>query len=402
MKQTVVLHATLDEHGVEQEDAEPDYTAEFDADDAQMRPCAYCGRPVPQRASAGRPFRYCRDNEDACLKAARNARMRQRNAPGLAGQVAQAFELADRLERALETLTDSLHGELSPAGVDRTVTTIRAETAAALAAAQAERDEARREAEDRHAVVLRATNELARVRADSERTAQAALGEAQAARALAAEAVALADERVAAAQAETRAAEASAAEADARTVQAHTARDEARRAVTAAEALRTDALRERDEARAAIAEAVRARDEAQTEARLQAAAAQEAAARAEVALAEAAAVRRKAEAETEAVRRMAGAETETVRKSAEAEIASIRQVAESARREADAEMRDLTERLRSAQQGAAEISARLAAADAERETARRDKEAAQAHAAQLAEQVGQLAAALARLGRDRV
>jgi len=102
-KTPVVLHATFDEHGVELEDAEPDYVAEFDADDAQTRPCAYCGRPVPQRASAGRPFRYCRDNDDECLRAARNARMRQRNAPGLAGQVAQAFELADRLEKAVES-----------------------------------------------------------------------------------------------------------------------------------------------------------------------------------------------------------------------------------------------------------------------------------------------------------
>jgi len=63
--------------------------------DAINRPCAHCGRPVPQRAAAGRPFRYCRDNDDACLRAARAVRMRQRNTPGLAGQVAQAFEIAD-------------------------------------------------------------------------------------------------------------------------------------------------------------------------------------------------------------------------------------------------------------------------------------------------------------------
>jgi hypothetical protein len=76
-------------------------------DGANTRPCAYCGRPVSQRASAGRPFRYCRDNDDQCLRAARNARMRQRNAPGLAGQVAQAFEVVDRLDKVVETLTSS-------------------------------------------------------------------------------------------------------------------------------------------------------------------------------------------------------------------------------------------------------------------------------------------------------
>jgi hypothetical protein len=69
------------------------------ADAVNTRPCAHCGRPVPQRDSAGRPFRYCRDNDDACVRAARTARQRQRTAPGLAGQVAQAFDLVDRLER---------------------------------------------------------------------------------------------------------------------------------------------------------------------------------------------------------------------------------------------------------------------------------------------------------------
>ncbi|HEU4426619.1 MAG TPA: hypothetical protein VFR67_29140, partial [Pilimelia sp.] len=55
------------------------------AEPAETRPCSHCGRPVPQRAAAGRPFRYCRDNDGACQRASRNVRMRQRNAPGLAG-----------------------------------------------------------------------------------------------------------------------------------------------------------------------------------------------------------------------------------------------------------------------------------------------------------------------------
>src|SRR5919106_2855155 len=129
----------------------------------ETRPCAHCGRPVPQRAAAGRPFRYCRDNDDACLRAARNVRMRQRNAPGLAGQVAQAFEVVDRLDRVVDTLTEALHEELSPDGVERQLTEIRADTAARLSAAHAERDEARRDAEVAGRLVEEARAEAVRI-----------------------------------------------------------------------------------------------------------------------------------------------------------------------------------------------------------------------------------------------
>src|SRR5262245_61595395 len=110
-------------------------TTRLPATDEPTRPCAYCGRSVPQRGGAGRPFRYCRDNDDACLKAARNARMRQRNKPGLAGQVALAFDVVERMERAAETLTEALHSELSPTGVERQITAARADAAAQVAAA---------------------------------------------------------------------------------------------------------------------------------------------------------------------------------------------------------------------------------------------------------------------------
>ncbi|GAB3839579.1 hypothetical protein GCM10027610_045630 [Dactylosporangium cerinum] len=50
--------------------------------DGDERPCAHCGRPVPQRNAAGRPFRYCRDNDGDCQRAARNARLRHRASPG--------------------------------------------------------------------------------------------------------------------------------------------------------------------------------------------------------------------------------------------------------------------------------------------------------------------------------
>ena len=64
---------------------------------------------MAQRAAAGRPFRYCRDNDGACQRASRNVRMRHRNAPGLAGQVARTFEVVDRLDQMVESLTEALH-----------------------------------------------------------------------------------------------------------------------------------------------------------------------------------------------------------------------------------------------------------------------------------------------------
>src|SRR5690606_21188600 len=189
--------------------------------DVPTRPCAHCGRPVPQRSSAGRPFRYCRDNDGACQRAYRNMRMRQRTAPGLAGQVARAFEVVDRLDQVVATLTDALHAELSPAGVERQIAEIRAEAAAQVAAAHAERDEARREAEQARAE-----------RDDAERRCAAAAAQAEQDRAAAAEATSAASR----AQAEAR--------------DALAARDEAVRAATAAEALRAQAGRGRDAARA--------------------------------------------------------------------------------------------------------------------------------------------------------
>jgi len=102
------------------------------------RPCLHCGRPVPQRSSAGRPFQYCRDNDDACLRAARNARQRERNAPGLPGQLAQTWELVDRLEQATALLASSINGELSAAGVESKIAAVRAEAAAQSASAAAE------------------------------------------------------------------------------------------------------------------------------------------------------------------------------------------------------------------------------------------------------------------------
>ncbi|KWX09288.1 hypothetical protein TR74_10480, partial [Carbonactinospora thermoautotrophica] len=102
---------------------------------------------MPQRPGAGRPFRYCQDNDGACIKAARNKRQRDRNAPGLTGQIARAWEIVERLEQVADTLADALAAELTPAGVEKQVAAVRAEAAAHIAAAHTERQAAREEAD---------------------------------------------------------------------------------------------------------------------------------------------------------------------------------------------------------------------------------------------------------------
>src|SRR5919107_2966925 len=118
-----------------------------DATAPAPRPCTHCGRPVPQRASAGRPFRYCRDNDGECQRASRTVRMRHRSSPGLAGQVARTWEAVDRLDQLVGALTEALHSEMSPAGVERQVAEVRAETSRQVAVAHTQRDDARRDAD---------------------------------------------------------------------------------------------------------------------------------------------------------------------------------------------------------------------------------------------------------------
>ena len=131
------------------------------------RPCAHCGRPVPQRNAAGRPFRYCRDNDGECQRAARNARLRQRTSPGLGGQVARAFEVAERLDQVVETLVEALHTELSPDGVERRIAEARAEAATGLVGAHAERDDARAETRKARAALQQAQADTRQARADT-------------------------------------------------------------------------------------------------------------------------------------------------------------------------------------------------------------------------------------------
>ncbi len=53
--------------------------------------------------------------------------------------MARTWEAVDRLDQIVATLTEALHAELSPAGVQRQLSQLRAETAGEVAAAQTER-----------------------------------------------------------------------------------------------------------------------------------------------------------------------------------------------------------------------------------------------------------------------
>jgi hypothetical protein len=409
----VVIHANVDEpvgpddlfvDDVLDASGEP---LEVDADDAMAegvstRPCAHCGRPVPQRASAGRPFRYCRDNDNACLRAARNARMRQRSTPGLPGQVAQAFEVVERLDKVMETLTEALHTELSPTGVQRQLDSVRAQTTADVAAATIERDGARREAEQWEDEAGRLRAELQRVRAETSRTVQIAADEAESARRSAAEAVALADARAADAEAAARAAQQSTADALERVNAVEAERDGALRTVVATQALHAEAVRDRDAARGEVAEAVRARDAALTEGRLHAEAAQQALAREETARGEVAQTRAaldKAVAAAEDRQKELGSlrralhTLEEQSKDLTVRLKSTEAERDAARRQAEALLRELQAARKEIEGARKEIEG--ARTDAER--AGRAAAAAQAHATELAQRVGELAAALTKL-----
>jgi chromosome segregation ATPase len=368
------------------------------------RPCAHCGRPVPQRASAGRPFRYCRDNDDACLRAARNARMRARGTPGLPGQVAQAFEVVERLDKVMETLTDALHTELSPTGVQRQLDSLRAQTAADVSAATIERDEARREAEQWQDEVARLRAELQKVRADTSRTVQMAVKEAETARRSAEEAVSLADAHIADADAAARAAQQSTADAWERVRTVEAERDEAMRVVAATQALHAEAVRDRDAARTEMADAVRSRETALAEARLQAEAAQRALAREQSARGEVTQTRAaldKAVAAAEARQTELGSLRRTLHtveeqsKDVALRLASAEADRDAARREVEA----VTREFQAARNDVEGVRKEIEVARKDAEQSRQAAAAAQTHAAALAERVGELATALTKLTR---
>ncbi|RFS81254.1 hypothetical protein D0T12_33325 [Actinomadura spongiicola] len=115
-------------------------------DPVAVRPCAGCGRPVPQPAHGAPTGRQCLDGAE-CERAAREARERGLDSTGLTGQVAWAWEMVDRLEGAAHRLAGALNSELSVAGVERRVAAARADAAGDIAIARRERDASRRREE---------------------------------------------------------------------------------------------------------------------------------------------------------------------------------------------------------------------------------------------------------------
>jgi hypothetical protein len=130
---------------------EPEEAADEEGGPAQSdlgtRPCAYCGRAVPQPGDSSPAIRYCPDNGGACAQAAAERRRRDQDTPGLAGQVARTWDMVERLEDVAELLAISLTGGLSVAGIDRRLAEAREEAATSLADAHREREAARLESE---------------------------------------------------------------------------------------------------------------------------------------------------------------------------------------------------------------------------------------------------------------
>ena len=359
------------------------------ADDGVSLPCAHCGRPVSQRQAAGRAFRYCRDNDGACQRASRTARAHQRGAPGLAGQVARAYEVMERLEQVVDLLGDALHTELSPVGVERQVAAVRAEAAALVVTAHTERDQARRESIETRAEAEKATREVADARAW-----------ADAVRAQTAAEVDTIRSDLAQAREAARLATASAAETLAREHAALAERDTARRDAATAEALRIDVQRERDTAREAAARADREREAATAAAervgyerdstRLDAARRIEAeSARSGAAVAELTRLR----AETDRAR----ADAARANSRLATEVAALREQLTTAQQQ----LHDHEVHRQSAERRADGLLDRIRVTEGERDAARTELEAARAQTARMDEQVSNLATALARLGAVR-
>ncbi len=139
------------------------------------RPCAFCGRPIPQLGDMAPPVRYCLDNDGACARAAADRHSRDQDSPGLTGQVARTWDMVERLEDVAELLAMSLTGAMSVTAVERSIAEARADAAAGIAYAQKDREIARQEMEQVVALIgpvrdraRRAEEEVARLTADLE------------------------------------------------------------------------------------------------------------------------------------------------------------------------------------------------------------------------------------------
>lgn len=150
----------------EAEDAGPGDEEEGPAEsDLGTRPCAYCGRAIPQPGDSSPAVRYCPDNGGACAQAAAERRRRDQDTPGLAGQVARTWDMVERLEDVAELLAISLTGGLSVVGIDRRLAEARAEAATSLADAHRERETARLESEQAFAQLGGVRDQLRRAEA---------------------------------------------------------------------------------------------------------------------------------------------------------------------------------------------------------------------------------------------
>ncbi|MBV9024909.1 MAG: hypothetical protein JO362_14240, partial [Streptomycetaceae bacterium] len=134
--------------------------------------CRSCGELIARTkpAGAGRPPEYC---STQCQNDAKAARARERNSPGLPGQIARLGEYVGRMEQITDGVKQELAMVRSPAGLE-----------ARLAAARAE---AHREISQAQQATAAAQGEAAQARADAEQ-ARTEAEQAEAARAAAIEA----------------------------------------------------------------------------------------------------------------------------------------------------------------------------------------------------------------------
>jgi chromosome segregation ATPase len=130
-------------------------------EDGGGQPCTRCGRSAPNPGAA--------------------------RSGTLSGQVQQAFEVVDRLESVAEELRQALHAELS-SGVERHIAAVRADAAAVIVSAHAERDLARQEADAARSALTAIRRDVARAEESAVRARHAANQAVQASRAELAEA----------------------------------------------------------------------------------------------------------------------------------------------------------------------------------------------------------------------
>ncbi|MFD0409939.1 hypothetical protein ACFVHV_31985, partial [Kitasatospora sp. NPDC127116] len=144
-------------------------------------PCKYCGTPIARTrpaSAAGRPPEFC---DTKCQQDNKAARARERNAPGLPGQINRVEETVTRLEQVASDMRLELQKINSPEGIEARLAAARAANANDVAqanqtAVQAQADAAAARSEAQQA---RADQEAAEAAAARDRTAREAADEAR-------------------------------------------------------------------------------------------------------------------------------------------------------------------------------------------------------------------------------